>query len=40
MNGGAVQNENFAVGDKLEIMIVGTVDAVTQLAIQVDFVRV
>ena len=40
MDGGAVQNENFAVGDKLEIMIVSTAGAVTQLAIQVDFVRV
>ena len=40
MDGGVVQNENFVVGDKLEIMIVGTIDVVTQLAIQVDFVRV
>ena len=39
MDGGAVQNENFAAGDKLEIMIVGTAGVVTQLAIQVDFVR-
>ena len=39
MDGGAVQNENFAAGDKLEIMIVGTAGVVTQLAIQIDFVR-
>ena len=40
MDGGAVQNENFAAGDKLEIMIVGTTDIVSQLAIQIDFSRV
>ena len=40
IDGGAVQNKNFAAGDKLEIMIVGTADVVTQLAIQVDFVRI
>ena len=40
MDGGAVQNENFAAGDKLEIMIVGTTDIVSQLAIQIDFARI
>jgi len=40
MDGGAVQNENFAAGDKLEIMIVGTTDIVSQLAIQIDFSRI
>ena len=40
MDGGAVQNENFAAGDKLEIMIVSTTDIVSQLAIQVDFSKV
>ena len=39
MDGGAVQNENFAAGDKLEIMIVSTTDIVSQLAIQIDFFR-
>ncbi len=37
MAGGSPQNTTYAAGDKLEIMIVTTAGAPTQLAIQVDF---
>lgn len=36
MDGGAVQNTAYAVGDKLEIMVVSVSVGPTQLAIQVD----
>jgi len=36
-DGGAVQNTALEIGDSLEIMVVGTVGTVTQIAIQVDF---
>ena len=37
MDGGAVQNTAYAVGDKLEIMLVSTAGSPTQVAIQIDF---
>jgi hypothetical protein len=39
MDGGAVQNTAYAVGDKLEIMIVTVSGSPTQVAVQVDFSR-
>ena len=39
MNGGAVQNTAYAVGDKLEIMLVTLTGTPTQVAVQVDFTR-
>ena len=39
MDGGAVQNQLYTSGDKLEIMIVSQTGNPTQIAIQVDFIR-
>lgn len=39
MDGGSVQNTAYAVGDKMEIMVVSVTGTVTQVAIQVDLVR-
>lgn len=39
MDGGAVQNTAYAIGDKLEVMIASTSGTVTQIAIQVNFTR-
>lgn len=39
MDGGAVQNIRYAVGEKLELMVVTIAGAPTQVAIQVDFSR-
>lgn len=39
MDGGAVQNTAYAVGDKLEIMVVSVSGSPTQIAIQVDLRR-
>jgi len=39
MSGGAVQNITYAIGDKLEIMIVTVAGLPTQVAIQVDIQR-
>lgn len=39
MDGGAVQNATYAAGDDLEIRLVSIAGAVTEIAIQVDFVR-
>jgi len=39
IDGGAVQNTAYAVGDKLEIMIVSATGSPTQIAIQVDFTK-
>jgi len=39
MDGGAVQNTSYAAGDDLEIMLASIAGAVTEIAIQVDFVR-
>lgn len=38
-DGGAVQNAAYAVGDKLEIMLVLVSGSPSQLAVQVDFTR-
>jgi hypothetical protein len=37
MDGGAVQNQSYAAGDKLEIMIVTVAGSPTQVGVQVDF---
>jgi len=39
LDGGAVQNASYAVGDSLEIEIVSVSGAPTQVAIQVDFAK-
>jgi len=39
LDGGAVQNTAYAVGEKLEIMVASTAGTVTQLAIQIDFTK-
>ncbi len=39
MDGGAVSNIAYAIGDKLEIMIVTIAGAPTQVAVQVNFTR-
>ena len=39
MDGGAVQNTAYAIGDKLEIMVVSVAGSPTQVAIQVAFTR-
>lgn len=39
MDGGAVQNTNYSVGNKLEIMIVSVTGNVEQIGVQVDFER-
>jgi hypothetical protein len=38
-DGGAVQNTAYIVGDKLEIMVVSVAGTVTQIGIQVDFLK-
>ena len=38
-DGGAVQNTSYAIGDKLEIMIVSTTGNPTQVAVQVNFTK-
>ena len=38
MDGGSVQNTAYAVGDKLEIMVVTATGGPTQIAVQVDLV--
>lgn len=38
-DGGAVQDATYAIGDKLEIMVVVAAGNPTQIAIQVDFTR-
>lgn len=38
-DGGAVQNATYVAGDDLEIMLVSITGAVTEIAIQVDFIR-
>jgi len=38
-DGGAVQNVSYAVGDKLEIMVVTVIASPTQVGVQVNFVR-
>jgi hypothetical protein len=40
IDGGAVQNAAYAIGDSLEIMIVSVADGPTQVAVQVDFERI
>lgn len=40
MSGGAVQNITYAIGDKMEIMIVTVAGLPTQVAVQVDIQRV
>ena len=39
MDGGGVQNTAYAIGDKLEIMIVSVAGSPDQVAIQVDFTK-
>jgi len=39
MDGGVVQNTAYALGDKLEIMLVSVAGSPTQIAIKVDFKR-
>jgi len=39
MDGGSVQNEVYAVGDKLEIMVVTVTGSPTQVGVQLNFVR-
>lgn len=39
LDGGAVQNASYAVGDKMEIMIIGPTGSPTQVAVQVDLVQ-
>lgn len=39
MDGGSVQNTAYAVGDKMEIMLVTLAGSPTQVAVQVDFTR-
>lgn len=39
MDGGAVQNASYAVGDKLEIMVVSATGSPTEIGIQVNFSR-
>jgi len=39
IDGGAVQNASYALGDKLEIMIVTVTASPTQVGVQVNFVR-
>ena len=39
IDGGAVQNQSFSGGDKLEIMIVSVAGAPNMIAIQVDFTQ-
>jgi len=39
MDGGSVQNTDYAAGDKLEIMLVSISGTPTQIAIQVEFTR-
>ena len=37
MDGGAVQNTAYVIGDKLEIMVVSAAGEPTQIAVQIDF---
>ena len=39
IDAGTVQNTNYAVGDSLEIMVVVPGASLTQIAIQVDFIK-
>lgn len=39
IDGGAVQNMAYAIGDELEIMLTGIGGSPTQIAVQVDFTR-
>ncbi len=39
MDGGSVQNTAYAVGDKLEIMVVSIAGSPTQVAVQVNYSR-
>jgi hypothetical protein len=39
-DGGAVQDTDYAVGDKLEIMVVVSGALLTQIAVQVDFIKI
>jgi hypothetical protein len=39
LDGGAVQNTAYAIGDKLELMVVSVAGAPTQVAIEVEFTR-
>ena len=39
MDGGTVQNESYAIGDKMEIMIVSPSGSPTQIAVQVDLLQ-
>jgi len=38
-DGGAVQNASYAIGDKMEIMIVSPSGSPTQIAVQVDLIQ-
>jgi hypothetical protein len=39
MDGGSVQNTGYATGDDMEVEVASIAGAVTELAIQIDFVR-